>query len=81
MRNKTIIILLILKNFSFSQEDIGGGLHSEELINYLYNNYKTNSFFILGSKTPKSGLIGLPKSPKIPRNPGKSLKIPKIKFG
>ena len=43
MRNKTIIILLILKNFSFSQEEIGGGLHSEELINYLYNNYKTNS--------------------------------------
>ncbi len=43
MRNKTIIILLFLWNISFSQEEIGPGLHSEELINFIYNNYKTNS--------------------------------------
>ncbi len=41
MKNKLIYVLFI--SFIFAQDEIGSNLHSSELINYLNNNYKTNT--------------------------------------
>lgn len=41
MKNKLIYVLFI--SFIFTQDEIGNNLHSSELINYLNNNYKTNT--------------------------------------
>ena len=41
MKNKLIYILFI--SFLFMQDEIGSGLNDDDLINYLRNNYKTNS--------------------------------------
>ena len=41
--NKYFIYILIFFTPLFSQEIIGEGLNGEDLINYLQNNYKTNS--------------------------------------
>jgi hypothetical protein len=41
MKNKLIYTLFI--SLLFMQDDIGSGLHSSDLINFLQNNYKTNS--------------------------------------
>ena len=42
MKSKTIIILTFFNSLIYSQDQIGEGLHTDDLINYLYNNYKTN---------------------------------------
>ena len=42
MKFKTIIILTFFNSLIYSQDQIGEGLHTDDLINYLYNNYKTN---------------------------------------
>tara|TARA_Y100000389_G_scaffold204985_1_gene261621 strand:- start:17778 stop:18824 length:1047 start_codon:yes stop_codon:yes gene_type:complete len=41
MKNKLIYVLFI--SFILAQDEIGNNLHSSELINYLNNNYKTNT--------------------------------------
>jgi len=41
MKNKLIYVLFI--SFIFAQDEIGSNLHTSELINYLNNNYKTNT--------------------------------------
>ena len=43
MKYKTILILLIFNFSIFSQEIIGEGLHSSELIEFLQQNYQTSS--------------------------------------
>ena len=43
MNYKTIFILTFCNSFLFNQEIIGEGLYTDELINYLNQNYKTNS--------------------------------------
>ena len=43
MNYKTIFILTFCNSFLFNQEIIGEGLYADELINYLNQNYKTNS--------------------------------------
>ena len=47
MKNKLIYTLFI--SLLFMQDEIGSGLYSSDLINYLNNNYKTNSVLSYGS--------------------------------
>ena len=49
MNYKTIFILIFCNSFLFNQEIIGEGLYTNELIDYLNQNYKTNSVLSYGN--------------------------------
>ena len=60
MKNKLIYILFI--SFLFMQDEIGSGLYNDDLINYLNNNYKTNS--VLSYNSARDILYGEIEAPQ-----------------
>jgi len=60
MKNKLIYILFI--SFLFMQDEIGIGLYDDDLINYLKNNYKTNS--VLSYDSARDVLYGEIEAPQ-----------------